>query len=104
MQLEGLWNFRKNRALPAHTSTTMLIDDLTGYPFAVVEANYLNGLRTAAADALAVRALSRPDASTLGIIGIGAQAICEALAVAHVRAIMCFSTALTEIPSCRAIS
>lgn len=75
------------RGLPAHTSTTMLVEDLTGRPFAIVEANYLNGLRTAAADALAARALARPDASILGIIGIGEQAIWEAVAIAHVRPI-----------------
>jgi ornithine cyclodeaminase len=63
----------------------MLIDDFTGRPVAVVEANYLNGLRTSAANALAVRHLAREDASTLGIIGIGHQAVFEALAVAHVR-------------------
>jgi len=73
------------RGLPAHTSTTLLVDDLTGQAFAVVEANYLNGLRTSAANALATRALARPDAATLGIIGIGGQAVFEALAVAHVR-------------------
>lgn len=75
------------RGLPAHSSTTLLIDDLTGLPTAVVEANYLNGLRTSAADALAVRALAREDSTTLGIIGIGAQAVCEALAILHVRPI-----------------
>lgn len=75
------------RGIPAHTSTTMLVDDLTGRPFAIVEANYLNGPRTAAADALAARALARPDASILGIIGIGEQAVWEAIAIAHVRPI-----------------
>lgn len=73
--------------LPAHSSTTLLLDDQTGQALAVVEANYLNGLRTSAADALAVRELARPDASTLGILGIGGQAVFEALAVAHVRTI-----------------
>jgi alanine dehydrogenase len=75
------------RGLPSHTSTTLLIDDVTGHPIAVVEANHLNGLRTSAANALAVRCLAREDASTLGIIGIGGQAVFEALAVAHVRPI-----------------
>jgi ornithine cyclodeaminase len=75
------------RDLPAHTSTTLLIDDKTGQPLAVVAANYLNGLRTSAANALATRELARADASTLGIVGIGGQAIFEALAVAHVRPI-----------------
>jgi alanine dehydrogenase len=75
------------RGLPSHTSTTLLIDDITGRPIAVVEANYLNGLRTSAANALAVRCLARENAATLGIIGIGGQAVFEALAVAHVRPI-----------------
>lgn len=75
------------RGLPAHSSLTVLVDDLTGRAYAVVEANYLNGMRTAAADALAVRELARPDARTLGIIGTGDQAIWEAVAVAHVRPI-----------------
>jgi alanine dehydrogenase len=75
------------RGLEAHTSTTLLLDDLTGRPLAVVEANYLNGLRTSASNALAVRCLAREDASTLGIIGTGGQAVFEALAVAHVRPI-----------------
>jgi alanine dehydrogenase len=76
-----------SRGLDSHTSTTLLLDDLTGRPLAVVEANYLNGLRTSAANALSVRCLARADASTLGIIGTGGQAVFEALAVAHVRPI-----------------
>jgi alanine dehydrogenase len=75
------------RGLDAHTSTTLLIDDATGAPLAVVEANYLNALRTSGVNALATRRLARPDAATLGIIGIGHQAIYEALAVCHVRPI-----------------
>ena len=76
-----------SRGLASHTSTTLLFDDLTGQALAVVEANHLNGLRTSAANALAVRCLAREDASTLGIIGTGGQAVFEALAVAHVRPI-----------------
>jgi ornithine cyclodeaminase len=75
------------RGLPAHSSTTLLIDDQTGMPIAAVAANYLNGLRTSAANALAVRALARPDASTLSIVGVGEQAVFETLAVLHVRRI-----------------
>lgn len=98
------------RGLQAHSSLTVLIDDVTGRAHAIVEANYLNGLRTAAADALAVRQLARPDSATLGIIGIGDQAVCEAIAVAHVRPIerilavgtspvrqSCFSEAVREM-------
>jgi alanine dehydrogenase len=75
------------RGKPAHTSTTMLIGDEDGEPYAIVEANYLNGMRTAAADALAVRTLSRPDATTLSVVGWGAQAVFEVEAVAAERPI-----------------
>jgi alanine dehydrogenase len=75
------------KGLAAHTSTTLLIDDATGHPVALVEANYLNGLRTSAANALATRELARKEANTLAIIGIGGQAVFEALAVLHVRPI-----------------
>jgi len=75
------------RGLAAHTSTTLLIDDLTGHPYALVQANHLNGMRTAAANALATAVLAREDATTLGVIGIGGQAIHEVIAVSHVRPI-----------------
>jgi ornithine cyclodeaminase len=73
------------RAIPAHSSTTVLIDPETGYPQALVNATYLNGLRTAAANAAAVEALARPDARVLGVIGGGHQAAFEVRAVADVR-------------------
>jgi len=75
------------RGMPAHTSTTLLFDDSTGAPIAVVDANYLNGMRTASADAAAVRRLAREDARTLGVVGFGAQAVFEIEAVLHVRRI-----------------
>ena len=73
------------RDLPTHTSMTLLFDDVTSAPQAVVQANYLNGLRTAAADALAVRELARTDATVLGVIGTGGQAVFEIAAIQAVR-------------------
>lgn len=75
------------RGLASHTSTTLLIDDETADVLAVVEAGYLNGMRTAAANAVAVRALARPEAAVLSVIGLGAQAVFEAGAVCLVRPI-----------------
>ena len=72
---------------PAHTSTTMVFDDATGALVGVVEANHLNALRTAAADGVATDLLARPDATVLGVIGLGAQAEFEVLAVCAVRSI-----------------
>jgi ornithine cyclodeaminase len=53
-------NFEKN--LPAHGSTILLLDPETGFPQALVSASYLNGYRTAAANAVAVSSLARSDA------------------------------------------
>jgi ornithine cyclodeaminase len=50
-------NFEKN--LPAHGSTILLLDPETGFPQALVSASYLNGYRTAAANAVAVSSLAR---------------------------------------------
>ena len=54
-------------------------------PKALVSAGYLNGLRTAAANAVAVSRLARPESSVLGVIGAGHQAEFEVRAVADQR-------------------
>jgi ornithine cyclodeaminase len=46
----------------------------SGLPLATLEANELTRLRTAATTALALGALSRPDAQTLAVFGAGVQA------------------------------
>jgi ornithine cyclodeaminase len=73
------------RGIPNHGSTTLLLDAETGLPRALVSAGYLNGFRTAAANAVAVDKLARTDASILGVIGAGHQAAFEVRAVAHRR-------------------
>ncbi len=75
------------RGLASHTSTTLLIDDKSAAVIALVEAGYLNLMRTAAADAVAVRALARPDATVLSVFGLGAQGVSEVEAVCRVRRI-----------------
>ena len=81
----GYWPGNRNRGIPSHSSMTVLIDATTGLPSALINATYLNGLRTAAADAVAVDALARKDASVLGVLGAGHQAEFEVRAVADVR-------------------
>lgn len=76
-----------SKGLSAHSSTTFLFDAETCLPVAFVEANYLNGLRTAAADAVAVKHMARPDARILSVFGGGPQAMCEIRAVLAVRPI-----------------
>jgi ornithine cyclodeaminase len=72
---------------PAHTSTTMLFGDATGAFIGVVEANYLNSIRTAASNGIATDLLAREEASVLGVVGLGSQAEAEMLAVCAVRPI-----------------
>ncbi len=81
------WAGNYDKGLPAHSSTVMLLDPETGFPQALVSATYLNGYRTAAANAIAVSSLARSDAAVLGVIGAGHQAEHEIRAVAEVRAL-----------------
>jgi ornithine cyclodeaminase len=81
------WADNFDKGLPAHGSTILLLDPETGFPQALVSASYLNGYRTAAANAVAVSSLARSDAAVLGVIGAGHQAEQEIRAVAEVRAL-----------------
>ncbi|WP_370205169.1 ornithine cyclodeaminase [Pararhodobacter marinus] len=53
----------------------------TGYPLLISEMTMLTALRTAATSALATRTLARPDSRVLALIGNGAQAEFQALAL-----------------------
>jgi ornithine cyclodeaminase/alanine dehydrogenase-like protein (mu-crystallin family) len=57
--------------LYSHQGMMILFDDATGQPLCMVECHALTRLRTAAASAVATRALSRPDSKILTIIGNG---------------------------------
>lgn len=75
------------------TGVGMLADVATGYPLLVSEMTLCTAIRTAATSALAARHLARPDASTMAMIGLGAQAEFQALAfqaVTRVRTIRAF--------------
>src|SRR2546428_12367530 len=65
----GYWPHNLAKGLGNHQSSTLLFDAQTGRASALVSANYLTGVRTGAASAIATKYLSRPESSTLGIIG-----------------------------------
>lgn len=81
------WPANRALGLPSHGATTLFLDDATGRPTALVSSTYLTGIRTAAADAVAVRRLARADAEVLGIVGAGHQAWYDLLAICEVRQI-----------------
>lgn len=63
------------------TAFGVLADVATGYPLLFAEMTLLTALRTAATSAMATRALARPGARVLALIGNGAQAEFQALAL-----------------------
>ncbi|WP_084389377.1 ornithine cyclodeaminase family protein [Polaromonas jejuensis] len=73
--------------LPSIHGLYVLMDGATGRPQAVLEAGELTARRTAAASALASRFLSRPDSSTLLMVGTGRLSQYLPLAHAEVRPI-----------------
>ena len=68
-----------------HQSSIFLFDPDTGRPVAMVGGNLLTALRTAAAAAISIDRLARPDARVLGIVGAGHQAGFQLRAAARVR-------------------
>ncbi|MEL6208057.1 MAG: iminosuccinate reductase BhcD [Pseudomonadota bacterium] len=69
----GYWPGNADRGLTNHQSTVVLFDADTGRPKAIVGGNLLTALRTAAASAVSIKHLARPDAKVLGIVGAGHQ-------------------------------
>jgi ornithine cyclodeaminase/alanine dehydrogenase-like protein (mu-crystallin family) len=71
--------------LSSHVGLVLLFDSEIGFPLAVMDAGEVTAIRTAAASAVATRALARDDASHLAIIGTGEQAITHLEAISQVR-------------------
>lgn len=75
------------RGAPSVLATTSLHDTSTGRLLALCEATFLTALRTGAASAVATDVLAVPNASTLGMVGCGAQAVTQIHAISRVRPI-----------------
>jgi ornithine cyclodeaminase/alanine dehydrogenase-like protein (mu-crystallin family) len=73
------------RGLPTISALVVMLDPETGAPAALLDGAFLTAWRTGAASGLATDLLARPDAESLALIGAGAQARTQLLAVAAVR-------------------
>jgi ornithine cyclodeaminase/alanine dehydrogenase-like protein (mu-crystallin family) len=71
--------------LPSHQATIALFDDATGKPLALMDGTEITAVRTGAASAVATRALARPDARVLAVLGAGVQARSHIQSVTRVR-------------------
>lgn len=73
------------RGMINHQSSIFLFDPETGRPLAMVGGNLLTALRTAAASAISIDRLARPDAQVLGMVGAGHQAGYQLRAAARIK-------------------
>ncbi|MGW4384123.1 ornithine cyclodeaminase family protein [Kitasatospora sp. NPDC004531] len=71
--------------LPTVSAVINLFDPRTGRLVAVLDGTVITTRRTAAASAVAVDALSPPDAADLAVLGSGEQALAHARAIARIR-------------------
>lgn len=78
-------NYEKNIA--SHQGYVIVFETETGKVKAIVDAESITGIRTAAASAAATDALARPDASRLAILGAGLQGRMHLEAIMLVREI-----------------
>ncbi len=69
----GYWPGNMEKGLTNHQSTIFLFNPDTGQLSALVGGNYLTAVRTAAASAVSIAHLARPDAKTIGMLGAGHQ-------------------------------
>jgi len=87
VKLISLFPGNPAKGLSSHIGAMVLFDPATGAPSAMVDADALTAIRTAAASAVATRALAREGAETLAIIGTGEQALSHIEAMCAVRGI-----------------
>ena len=66
--------FPNNRDVHTHHAVIILFRPETGEPLVTMDGRLITEMRTAAASAVATRALARPDAAVLAILGSGVQA------------------------------
>ncbi len=72
-------------SLPAVIARIILNDPAKGEPLAIMDGTYITALRTGAAGAVGIKYLSRNDAKTAGIIGLGVQGRSQLLGLCEVR-------------------
>jgi len=73
------------RGLPSVIATSSMWDTESGHLVALADATLLTALRTGAASGVATDLLVRPGPVTVGIVGLGAQAVTQLHAISRVR-------------------
>jgi alanine dehydrogenase len=69
----GFWSNNQSRGLPNHQSVILLFNPATGQPRALVAANFVTQIRTAAIGAIGCKYMARKESRILSVIGTGQQ-------------------------------
>lgn len=83
----GYWVKNPTVGLPGHRAVILLLEPRTGAVVAVMSANAITRLRTAAGGAVAAKHLARGNSQVVGVIGGGEQAHAQLAALRLVRQI-----------------
>jgi len=73
-KISAVYPENRHRGLAGHQGLVVLFDSETGAPSGVLHGGEVTARRTAAATAVATRALARPESRVLALIGAGEQA------------------------------
>ena len=73
----------RKRGLPTIMALIIMIDPKTGAPLLLMDGTWITAMRTSAASGVATKYLARKNIRTLGLIGTGAQALTQLMAMNH---------------------
>jgi len=75
---------REKHSLPTVMATIILIDPRSGFPIAIMGGTTITDMRTGAAGGIAAKYLARKDSKIVGLVGAGAQARTQLMALLEV--------------------
>jgi ornithine cyclodeaminase len=91
VKLVSLFPGNPDAGYSSHQGAIVLFEPEHGSAIAMMNAGLLTAVRTAAASAVATRALARPDCGTLAMVGVGEQA------EHHLEAMLCVRPSIREV-------
>lgn len=77
-------NNPKKYGLPTVMATILLLDPKTGKAIAIMDGTWITNMRTGAAGGVAAKYLARKDSKIIGMVGAGAQARTQLLALSEI--------------------
>jgi alanine dehydrogenase len=74
----------EEKGLPSVMATIMLLDPKTGAPIAIMDGTWITDMRTGASGGIATKYLARKDSEVVALVGAGAQARTQLMALKEV--------------------